>query len=250
MRTPILTGIILTATLTLAAAEPKEAVKAAAQALAGKPNYSWVTSVELPGSPFTPGPMKGKTEKDGYTLLAQEMQDNTLEAVQKGDKGAAKLPDGWKTAEELTTPPPKPGEQPNFDPAVMFARFLLNTKRPTVEVEQLLGQVKELKAGDGGQLAGELNDEGATDLLRFGPKPRPGADGKLPPGPPPPKNAKGDVKFFLKDGALVRYVVHAKGVVTFGGNETDFERIATVEIKDVGTTKVETPEAAKQKLTP
>jgi hypothetical protein len=110
------------------------------------------------------------------------------------------------------------------------------------------GRSRTKRPREAGAISGDLPDEGATDQLRFGPKPRPGPDGKLPPGPPPPKNAKADVKFILKDGALVRYVVHAKGVITFGGNENEFERIATIELKDVGTTKLEVPEAAKKKL--
>ena len=110
------------------------------------------------------------------------------------------------------------------------------------------GRSRTKRPREAGAISGDLTDGGATDQLRFGPKPRPGPDGKLPPGPPPPKNAKADVKFILKDGALVRYVVHAKGVITFGGNENEFERIATIELKDVGTTKLEVPEAAKKKL--
>jgi hypothetical protein len=34
----------------------------------------------------------------------------------------------------------------------------------------------------------------------------------------------------------------------FNGNEIDLDRTTTVEVKDVGTTKVEVPEAAKKKL--
>jgi hypothetical protein len=36
--------------------------------------------------------------------------------------------------------------------------------------------------------------------------------------------------------------------VDFGGNEVEVDRTTTVEIKDVGTTKVQMPEAAKKKL--
>jgi hypothetical protein len=34
----------------------------------------------------------------------------------------------------------------------------------------------------------------------------------------------------------------------FNGNEVDLDRTNTVDIKDVGTTKVEVPEGAKKKL--
>ena len=39
-----------------------------------------------------------------------------------------------------------------------------------------------------------------------------------------------------------------QGKVSFNGNDRDVDRTTTVEIKDVGTTKVEVPEGAKKKL--
>ena len=39
-----------------------------------------------------------------------------------------------------------------------------------------------------------------------------------------------------------------QGKVSFNGNDRDVDRTTTVEIKDVGTTKVELPEGAKNKL--
>ena len=61
-------------------------------------------------------------------------------------------------------------------------------------------------------------------------------------------NAKGSVKFWVKDGVLTKYEFKVSGKMDFNGNEIDMDRTSTVEIKDVGTTKVEVPEAAKQKL--
>ena len=52
----------------------------------------------------------------------------------------------------------------------------------------------------------------------------------------------------VKDGALVKYEFHVTGTVSFNGNDFDSDRDTTVEIKDVGATKVEVPEAAKKKL--
>ena len=78
------------------------------------------------------------------------------------------------------------------------------------------------------------------ELLSFGP-PRGG-------GSPPVSNAKGSVKFWLKEGALQKYEFKVKGLINFGGNEVDVDRATTVEIKEVGTTKVEVPEDAKKKL--
>ena len=38
------------------------------------------------------------------------------------------------------------------------------------------------------------------------------------------------------------------GKVSFNGNDRDVDRATTVEVKDVGTTKVEVPDGAKKKL--
>jgi len=56
------------------------------------------------------------------------------------------------------------------------------------------------------------------------------------------------VKFWLKEGALSKYEVKVKGTVSFNGNEFDNDRTTTVEIKDVGSTKVEVPAEARKKL--
>ena len=39
-----------------------------------------------------------------------------------------------------------------------------------------------------------------------------------------------------------------QGRVNFNGNERDFDRDTTVEIKDVGATKVDVPDGAKKVL--
>jgi hypothetical protein len=111
---------------TLFAGTPAEDLKAGIQKLADSANYSWVSSIELPGMPFTPPSTMGKTVKGGATLLSQEgMDGNTTVAVLKDGKGVVQLQDGWKSAEELPTfgrPPggggggPRPGGPGNGGP--------------------------------------------------------------------------------------------------------------------------------------
>ena len=48
---------------------------------------------------------------------------------------------------------------------------------------------------------------------------------------------------------LAKYEFKVSGKISFNGNDRDVERTTTVETKDVGSTKVEVPEAAKKKLT-
>ena len=87
--------------------------------------------------------------------------------------------------------------------------------------------------------SGDLTDEGAKQfLVRF--RPPGNSEG--------PSNAKGFAKFWIKDGILSKYEYHVKGTVNFNGQERDVDRTTTVEIKDVGSTKVKIPEEASKKL--
>ena len=106
---------------------------------------------------------------------------------------------------------------------------------PAVQAAELASFSKDLKK-DGDAFASDLTEEGAKTLLRF----RRGSDG------PAVSNAKGSVKIWLKDGALTKYEYKIQGNINFGGNDVNVDRVTTVEIKDVGKTKVEVAEEAKK----
>jgi hypothetical protein len=117
---------------------------------------------------------------------------------------------------------------------------LQNFKTPAAQAEDLAAKAKDLKKSDD-MYTGELTEEGVKELLTFGPRPGGG-------NAPPPSNAKGSVKFWIKDGVLAKYEFKVQGTVSFGGNDVDIDRTTTLEIKDVGSTKVDVPEEAKKKL--
>ena len=60
--------------------------------------------------------------------------------------------------------------------------------------------------------------------------------------------AKGSVKFWVKDGLLSKYEIKVQGKVTVNGNDREVDRTTKIEIKDIGSTKIEVPEDAKKKL--
>ena len=66
--------------------------------------------------------------------------------------------------------------------------------------------------------------------------------------PPKTEDAKGSVKFWIKEGALTKYEINVQGKVTAGDRTFDINRTMTVEIKDVGSTKLDVPHEAKAKL--
>jgi hypothetical protein len=71
-----------------------------------------------------------------------------------------------------------------------------------------------------------------------------------PPGGESPtvSNAKASIKYWLADGALVKYELTSSAKISFSGEVRDMGFTTTIEIKDVGTTKVTVPEEARKLL--
>jgi hypothetical protein len=174
-------------------------------------------------SPFKPGPTYGKLEKGGVTFVTLNFGDNTTKIFMKGGQSAISNPDGgWLSAKELE----------NDEGPGRFISFLVREfKSPSAQSEELAGTAKELKL-DGDVISGDMTETGARSQFRFGTV----------------TNPKGWVKFWIKNGLLVKYESKITGKADFNGNEFDVDRDTTVEITDVGTTKVEVPEDAKKKL--
>ena len=226
MKTHLLIALTLLAPAVLRAADTsaKDQVTAAAKKLGEQSNYSWKTTVVVPESAqFKPGPTEGKTEKDGFTYVTLSFGDNLTEAAMKGDKAVVMNQDGdWQPASELE----------NAEGQGRFlGRMVRNLKVPSAQVPDLVAAARELKQ-DGDVYSGEMTEEGAKKQFRFG----------------QPKNPKGSVKFWVKEGALAKYEFKVTGKVDFNGNEVDVDRTSTTVISEVGTTKVNVPAKAKAKL--
>ena len=222
---------LLAGSLVAAETSAKEEVISAAKKLGEKANYSWKTTVVVPESAqFKPGPTEGKTEKDGFTHVKMTFGDNTTELAKKGEKVAFTNRDGdWQS------PADAEGEQ---GPGRFMAGMARNFKAPAAQAVDVAESTKDLKK-DGDVYTGELSEQGAKNLMRFR---RGGADG------PTINDAKGSAKFWIKDGELSKYEYKVTGSMNSNGNDIDVDRTTTVEIKDVGNTKVEVPEGAKKKL--
>lgn len=220
---------LLAGSLLAADSSPKDDVTAAAKKLGDHANYSWKTTVVVPeGSQFRPGPTDGKTEKNGFTQLTMSFGDITVQAVLKGNKAVVTYGDaGWQSLADLEN---------SEGPQRFLGRMLQNFKTPAMQAAQLVAGAKELKR-EGDTYSGELTEEGAKPLVTS----RGGAGATI-------SNAKGSVKFWLKDGALAKFETKVTGKVSFEGNDRDVDRATTVEIKEIGATKVEVPEDAKNKL--
>jgi hypothetical protein len=234
MKTKLLLSLSILAAGSLLAADPspKDEITAAAKKLAQQDNYAWKSTTEAGNFNNT---SEGKADKDGLVALTLKFGDNTTEAFLKGGKGAVKTGDNdWQS---LTEAGASAGDQPG--PRRFLNRMLQSFKAPAVQAGDIADKSKELKK-DGESYASDLTEAGAKELLAFG--------GRAGSKAPEPKNAKGSVKFWLKDGVLTKYELKLAGTINFNGDDRDIERTTTIEIKEVGTTKIEVPEAAKKKL--
>ena len=234
MKTTILTATIalLAGSLIAADSSLKDDVTSAAKKLGDKANYSWKATVAVPeDAQFRPGPTDGKTEKDGFTLVEMTFFDNPVHIALKGDKAAYTDQDGnWQSASASSD---------DQGPGRFMSLIALNVRVPSAEAAELASYAKELKK-DGDVYSSDLTEAGAKAFLTF--RRGMGNDG------PTVSNPKGSVKFWVKDGELTKYEFKIKGTVSWNGNDFDNDRTTTVEIKDVGTTKVEVPDEARKKL--
>jgi len=224
MKTNLTLALSLLSVSSLLAADAKDDVLAAAKKLGAQANYSWKTTVVVPESAqFKPGPTEGKTEKDGFTYVTLSFGDNITEVAIKGEKGVITNQDGdWKLASDLE----------NAEGRDRFlGRMVRNFKTPATQASDLVDAAKEIKK-EGDVYSGELTEEGAKKQFRFG----------------QPQNPKGSVKFWVKDGVLTKMEAKVEAKMEFNGNEVDASRTTTTEIKAIGSTQVNVPEAAKKKL--
>jgi len=256
-------------------ATPVDDLTAAAKKLSDSPNYSWTATTQMAGGGgarggpgFGGGPVSGQTEKGGFTVITREFNGNSMQTVRKGEEVVMQNPQGtWMTMEEMRaqfaggrggrgggggggTPPGGGGTPPGGGGGNRGGGgrggpgfFGGGAALPGDEAVALVGAVKEFTAVDD-LVSGVLTGEAIAQRLSFG---RGGRGGGGNP-PPAPTNASGTVKFWLKDGALVKYEVHVKGTVEGRNGPQEIDRTTTTEITNVGSTKVDVPEAAKKKF--
>ncbi len=230
-------------------AEPKDDVQGAIKKLTEASSYAWSTKTENAGGGgggggrggFGAGPSSGKVAKDGYAIITRTIGENTIETVIKGEKSVTKNQEGaWQTPEEMAAA--RAGGGGGGGRGFGRGGFGGANALPASQAQGLLTGVKELKSADG-VFSGELTKEAVASRLAFGG--RRGGGGEAPPAP---ADAKGSAKFWVKDGVLTKYEFNVQGTMSFNGNDFPINRTTTVEIKDVGTTKVEVSEDAKKKL--
>jgi len=231
----VCTLLLVASTALPARADAKGDVEAAVKKLSDASSYAWTSKTE---GGFGGGTAEGKAEKDGFTFVSMTLFNNEVQVVKKGEKGAVKLEEGWKSTEELANEPAQEG-QPNRGRFV--AMMMRNYRAPAAMAAELVTKLKEVKQS-GEAYEAELTEEGAKSLLSF--RGRQGGQGQG----PQVNDAKGTAKFWVKDGVVSKIEHHLTGSINFNGQDRDIDRTTTIEIKDVGSAKVAVPEEAKKKV--
>ena len=271
----------------IAFAAPADDVKAAAKKLADASNYSWSTTPQNAGGAGGAGgggggrggfggggPSSGVTEKGGYTITTRQGQNGPTQTVRKGETSVSQNQQGeWMTTQELVAQfgqgrgggqggqargqggqGGQGGGRRGAGGGAGGGRGagggfgLGGGMNPAEELAALVDSAKDLKSADGA-IMGSLTDEAVTQRLgRGGFGGRGGGGGGGGQAATPPKNVSGTLKVWLKDGAVAKYEYRVKGTVQGRNGEQERDTTTTVEIKDIGSTKVEVPAGAKAKL--
>jgi hypothetical protein len=216
----------LTGSVLAVQAGPADDVTAAAQKLGTESSYSWHTTVVVPeDSQFKPGPTEGKTAS-GTTYVKLSFGDNETEIYMKGTNAVLTNPDGgWQTLADLANDDQGPGR--------FMVGMVRNFRTPVSQAADLVAGAKNLVQANGAYTS-DLTPDAAKKMLSF----RRGGAGA--------SNASGSVQFWVANGELTKYEFHVKGTVSFNGNDRDIDRDTTVEIKNVGSTKIDMPDDAKK----
>ena len=220
---------LVAATTPIAAADAKSEVTDAIKKLKTQPNYSWTMTPKTEGSETASrqGPIEGKTEKGGVTWIKGSSGDNSFEALIKGSKYAVNYTGEWTAIDE------------EDEGTARIARRLKPFKDILESAEELVSKSKEMTKSADGSYAGDLTADGAKEI--FGRLGRRAAEST---------DASGSAKYWVSDGVLKKFESTVKGKFTVGEEkkEVNVSRTVTVEIKDVGTTKLSVPEEATKKL--
>jgi hypothetical protein len=213
-------------------ADAKEDVLGAITKLAQSENYSWTTTAEG-ATGAVGGGADGRIQKDGLTMLNLTLRDGSAIVLFRGERGAMQGPDGkWQPIADAP-----PGEQPGM--AQMVANMVRTYRPPAVQAQNLASKSADLAKTDDG-FAGTLPSDEAKALMQRRGGRREGAAEV--------KDAKATVRFWLENGTLSRYQFHVQGAMSVRGEERQIDRTTTVTIKDVGTTRIDVPEEARQHL--
>jgi putative heme-binding domain-containing protein len=224
----------------------RSALAAAAKKLAGAPSYRWTTTVTMgdAGATDGSGAVSGETERDGYTRVAMPSGAGRLEFVTRDGKAAVLREGSWQTLDAGVASGARrsaAGPARSFDPALVS-----NFRLPPVRAEELIGKASSFRHADG-TVTATLTPEASAAVLnaeiaanfRQGRRGRGQADAAI-------KDPRGSVTFRVQGGVLTEFTLALSGTRQLFDNEIALDRTLTTKFSDLGLTKVDVPEDARE----
>lgn len=276
MNSLALVSVALVVPAAMASAGPTDRAIIAAMSLSEQPNYSWFSIIDDPSSSYE---IEGRTTAAGVTWVRMPMLksiqrrlgreiDTQLEALfDERRRGVLQVGNDWKSIAEL--PSRQSASTPRTRPMVRgsanaggfgiaggpslgaAAPFLIEDRQsgpafstqhfgvmhPHEELAIIVSSFTTMNtAGD--VVTGSLSDMGAALLLV-----RPEHQEVE------PLNATGEFKLWITKGVVTKYQLRLQGIVAMPGwDKVPVQVNTTTLLKDIGTTKVNVPEAAQAKL--
>jgi hypothetical protein len=251
--------MVLLGARSLAGADDKETVSAAAVKVGELASYSFKGEMKL-DLPINPGggqqipSFEGRFQKDVGLLITLGERG---ELFRKGDKNFIKTGQAdWTELEkaQLGAPGGATQNRPRGGLMVMGRMMVKNFKAPHEEVRDLAKSFKELRKEEKTEkvgekecsvYAGDLSEEGVKAsalgkmIGQFGALGGGGQNAEM--------SGKGRI-WIGPDGGLVRYELNTKVSVEFQGNPIEFSMARSTEFSAVGKTRVEIPEAVQKLL--
>jgi len=221
-------ALLLSTALTLQAEELSAATKKASD----MPSYTFKIDTKGDGKGVKAAPaVEGRYEKD----KAQSLKINGTDTFRKAGLVVVKDGEAWKRLEK----PPK-GEKPAR--GSLTIQSFGGIKLPHEELADFEKAFEKIEKTADGELvlySGALTPEGARTAGSTGSK----AEGKS------TLTYSGAGKVWVnKDGVIVKYEIAVKAKGTVREKEVEQSHIRTVQLSDVGATKVEVPEGAAKLL--
>ena len=270
-------------------ASPTDATIVAAMKLSDAPNYGWSTTVDDDARSYTIDGQTNRADKDDCSLVHLPMiaalrkrtsrgsanSDNQATAIYRGDEKLVILtPDGWRKPEDLPVSSrsgysgqnpgggmggfggrrgrrgmggmggmggvgPGDGTDGGNGPPP-YSNLQLTLSRPHEELAIIVANFTDLKV-EGELASGTLTELGAKLLLVH-----PGQKELT------PLKAAGTFRFWIKDGAVVKYELKLEGTLAVNTSGTRREvtvhQTTTTEVKSVGSTTFDVPDDARKKL--
>jgi hypothetical protein len=213
-------------------------LQAAVRKLSEAANYSWTVTVSSAGETserYAAGSHDGKTEKGGLTWI-RTRETPPVEVVQKGQKMAVRLDDGWALEQDLGT------SRARGHANLSLIRSLKGHPRPAAQAASLLKHAKELNEGPPGYFTSSLGEESVKELLRQSLRTT---------HHPEIASQGGSLAFWIKDGVLTRYELALRGTVTYpapAASTWSADLRTTVDVSAVGSTPLDVSEDARKKV--